>query len=174
LGQDGIDFRRTRTNHVMEIEKVLGVEAVRQIIIDEVNMIFKQYGIGIDSRHLKLLADVMTYRGQVLGITRFGIAKMKESVLMLASFEKTADHLFDAAVHARQDEICGVSECIIMGAPIPIGTGSFKLISETPDSSHEMGVFWRDTMFDGEIESDMTNDSLAVGFVEERVEEEKE
>jgi DNA-directed RNA polymerase III subunit RPC1 len=45
------------------------------------------------------------------------------SVLHLASFEKTTDHLFDAAVHGRSDEIVGVSECIIMGTPIPIGTG---------------------------------------------------
>ena len=81
-------------------------------------------------RHLKLLADVMSYRGQILGITRFGIAKMKESVLMLASFEKTADHLFDAAAHARKDGVDGVSECIIMGTPIPLGTGMFKLLSE--------------------------------------------
>mmetsp|Transcript_274 Transcript_274/g.330 ORF Transcript_274/g.330 Transcript_274/m.330 type:complete len:96 (+) Transcript_274:1921-2208(+) len=81
------------------------------------------YGIGIDSRHLLLLSDVMTFKGEVLGITRFGVSKMRESVLMLASFEKTTDHLFDAAVHGRSDEIVGVSECIIMGTPIPIGTG---------------------------------------------------
>ena len=42
---------------------------------------------------------------QVLGITRFGVPKMKQSVLMLASFEKTSDHLYDAAVHARTDAI---------------------------------------------------------------------
>ena len=66
-------------------------------------------------------------QGEVLGITRFGIAKMKDSVLMLASFEKTTDHLFDAAVHGRKDEIEGVSECIIMGIPMPIGTGLFKI-----------------------------------------------
>lgn len=66
-------------------------------------------------------------QGEVLGITRFGIAKMKDSVLMLASFEKTTDHLFDAAVHGRTDEIEGVSECIIMGIPMPIGTGLFKI-----------------------------------------------
>lgn len=46
-------------------------------------------------------------QGEVLGITRFGIAKMKDSVLMLASFEKTTDHLFDAALHGRTDEITG-------------------------------------------------------------------
>ena len=70
----------------------------------------------------------MTYRGAVLGITRFGIAKMKDSVLMLASFEKTPDHLFDAAVHARSDPCRGVSENIIVGTPIPLGTGLFKLL----------------------------------------------
>ena len=63
----------------------------------------------------------------MLGITRFGIAKMKDSVLNLASFEKTTDHLFDAALHGRTDEITGVSESIIMGIPMPTGTGLFKL-----------------------------------------------
>jgi hypothetical protein len=53
---------------------------------------------------------------------------MKDSVLMLASFEKTTDHLFDAAVHSRKDAIVGVSECIIMGTPIPLGTGLFKML----------------------------------------------
>lgn len=79
-------------------------------------------------------------KGEVLGITRFGVAKMRESVLMLASFEKTTDHLFDAAVHGRKDKIVGVSECIIMGVPIPLGTGLFKVLhrpnlggSETAD-----------------------------------------
>lgn len=77
----------------------------------------------------------MTFKGEVLGITRFGVAKMRESVLMLASFEKTTDHLFDAAVHGRTDAINGVSECIIMGIPIPIGTGLFKLIKRATKSS---------------------------------------
>lgn len=49
-----------------------------------------------------------------------------------ASFEKTTDHLFDAAVHGRTDAIVGVSECIIMGIPIPLGTGLFKLLRAVP------------------------------------------
>ena len=77
----------------------------------------------------------MTFKGEVLGITRFGVAKMRESVLMLASFEKTTDHLFDAAVHSRRDQIVGVSECIIMGVPIPLGTGLFKLLRDV-DQDH--------------------------------------
>lgn len=57
-------------------------------------------------------------QGEVLGITRFGLAKMKESVLMLASFEKTADHLFDAAYFGQKDSVCGkfgVSKSITRG-----------------------------------------------------------
>lgn len=49
----------------------------------------------------------LSFQGEILGITRFGLAKMKESVLMLASFEKTADHLFDAAYFGQKDSVCG-------------------------------------------------------------------
>jgi DNA-directed RNA polymerase III subunit RPC1 len=123
MGSPGIDGRHTWTNHVLEVEQVLGVEAARTQISSEISYIMNAYGIGIDTRHMLLLSDVMTFKGEVLGITRFGVSKMRESVLMLASFEKTTDHLFDAAVHGRSDEVVGVSECIIMGIPIPIGTG---------------------------------------------------
>ena len=92
--------------------------------------VYGRYGLDIDPRHLMLLSDTMTYRGEVLGITREGIAKMKDSVLMLASFEKTPDHLFDAAVHGKVDAIDGVSERIIMGTPIGLGTGCFKLLHD--------------------------------------------
>ena len=85
--------------------------------------------MSVDARHNMLLADCMTYKGEVLGITRFGIAKMKDSVLMLASFEKTTDHLFDAALRGAADPVRGVSECIIMGMPMAPGTGLFKLIA---------------------------------------------
>ena len=77
-----------------------------------------------------LLGDLMTCRGEVLGITRHGLAKMKESVLMLASFEKTSDHLFDAAYHGQEDAINGVSECIIMGIPMRVGTGLMQLLQK--------------------------------------------
>lgn len=76
---------------------------------------------------VKGVQHALHLQGEVLGITRFGIAKMKDSVLMLASFEKTTDHLFDAALHGRVDDITGVSESIIMGIPMPVGTGLFKI-----------------------------------------------
>jgi len=135
MGSPGIDGRFTTTNHIIEVEQTLGVEAARTSVSSEISYIMNAYGIGIDSRHLLLLSDIMTFKGEVLGITRFGVAKMRESVLMLASFEKTTDHLFDASVHGRTDAIDGVSECIIMGIPVPIGTGLFKLLKRATRAS---------------------------------------
>ncbi|KAK2985575.1 hypothetical protein RJ640_025008 [Escallonia rubra] len=123
MGTEGVDGRRTRSNHVIEVQHTLGIEAARRQIIREIRYTMKSYGMSIDIRHMMLLADLMTFKGEVLGITRYGIQKMKDSVLMLASFEKTADHLFNASVNGRDDKIEGVSECIIMGIPMQIGTG---------------------------------------------------
>ncbi|GBG75764.1 hypothetical protein CBR_g21008 [Chara braunii] len=127
MGTPGVDGRETTSNHIMEAMETLGIEAARKSIMNEIQYTMGSHGMSIDTRHSMLLADVMTFKGEVLGITRYGIAKMKDSVLMLASFEKTTDHLFDAAIHGRTDQIEGVSECIIMGIPMPLGTGMFKI-----------------------------------------------
>ena len=108
----------------------------------EIDYTMGSHGMSIDKRHIMLLADLMTCRGEVLGITRHGLAKMKESVLMLASFEKTSDHLFDAAYHGQEDAINGVSECIIMGIPMRVGTGLMELLYQpkkyTPPQSRKL------------------------------------
>ncbi|KAJ2818430.1 DNA-directed RNA polymerase III subunit C1 (rpo31), partial [Coemansia erecta] len=127
---DGVDGRYTTTNHIMDNLRYLGIEAARTMTIRELSTIFDKYGIGLDMRHLMLLGDLMAYKGEILGITRYGIAKMNDSVMMLASFEKTTDHLFDAAVFGKRDMVHGVSERIIMGQQMPIGTGVFKLLMD--------------------------------------------
>ena len=122
----GVNGSAARTNSVIEMREVLGIEAARTTIIDEISTVMGD--MDIDPRHIQLLADVMTYRGEVLGITRFGLSKMRDSVLQLASFEKTPDHLFEAAWHAKKDMIEGVSECIIMGQSMSQGTGAFQVV----------------------------------------------
>lgn len=124
----GVKGTHATSNNTYEVFRTLGIEAARKTIMEEINYTMTNHGMSIDIRHTMLLADLMTFKGEVLGITRFGLAKMKESVLMLASFEKTADHLFEAAYYGQRDTINGVSECIIMGIPMSIGTGIFKLL----------------------------------------------
>ena len=140
----GVDGLTTRTNSVIETRDVLGIEAARTTIIDEISIVMGD--MDIDPRHMQLLADVMTYRGEVLGITRFGLSKMRDSVLQLASFEKTPDHLFEAAWHAKKDKIEGVSECIIMGQSISQGTGAFQIVKSLGISKESLGG--KETLFE--------------------------
>ncbi|XP_035735078.1 DNA-directed RNA polymerase III subunit RPC1-like isoform X1 [Vespa mandarinia] len=128
MATTGVLGTKTTSNNTIEVFKTLGIEAARATIMNEIKLVMENHGMSIDRRHAMLVADLMTSRGEVLGITRQGLAKIKESVLNLASFEKTADHLFDAAYYGQKDIICGVSESIIMGIPVPVGTGIFKLL----------------------------------------------
>ncbi|KAL9592773.1 MAG: hypothetical protein Q9179_006388, partial [Wetmoreana sp. 5 TL-2023] len=105
MNTDGVQGTATKTNSVMEMREVFGIEAARKTIIDEISLVMGD--MDIDPRHMQLLADVMTYKGEVLGITRFGLSKMRDSVLQLASFEKTPDHLFEAAWQMKRDRIEG-------------------------------------------------------------------
>ncbi|KAK3395264.1 hypothetical protein B0H63DRAFT_408669 [Podospora didyma] len=123
---EGVIGTKCITNSIMECRDVLGIEAARTTIAKEIGSVMGD--MNIDPRHMDLLADVMTYKGEILGITRFGLAKMRDSVLQLASFEKTPDHLFDAAAGMKTDRIEGVSECIIMGQTMSIGTGAFQVV----------------------------------------------
>lgn len=133
MGIEGVDGRQTRTNHIMETAEVLGIEAARAMIYNEIQHTMKSHGMSIDPRHVMLLGDTMTYKGEVLGITRFGVQRMKSSTLMLASFEKTTDHLFDAALYTQIDDIAGISECIIMGTPAPrCGTSLASIVTNAP------------------------------------------
>lgn len=129
MSTDGVIGTKTCTNHVLEVFQVLGIEAARASIIGEIDYTMSKHGMSVDPRHIQLLGDVMSYKGEVLGITRFGLSKMRDSVLQLASFEKTTDHLFDASFYMKNDKIEGVSECIILGQTMNIGTGAFKLVN---------------------------------------------
>ena len=122
----GIDYKSCTSNNIDEINNVLGIEAARATIIYELNYTFSGHSIQVDKRHLNLIADLMTFKGSVYGFQRFGMAKMKDSVLLHSSFERTSDVLFDSAMHAKVDKLKGVTESIITGKMMPVGTGLFR------------------------------------------------
>jgi hypothetical protein len=137
MNTPGVDPYHTSTNSIVETLQVLGIEAARSKIISEIQEVTKD--LSIDPRHMALLADVMTYKGEVLGITRFGLAKMRDSVLQLASFEKTADHVFEAGVVGKVDDVKGVSECVIVGKTMGVGTGSVEIVRRLAIGEGDLG-----------------------------------
>ncbi|WP_135667277.1 DNA-directed RNA polymerase subunit A'' [Halorhabdus rudnickae] len=128
LGIEGVDASRTTCNNIHEIYSNLGVEAAREAIIDETMNTLEEQGLDdVNIRHLMLVADIMTNRGVIESIGRHGISGSKDSVLARAAFEVTVSHLLDAAIHGEIDDLNGVTENVIVGKPIKLGTGDVDL-----------------------------------------------
>lgn len=81
----GVVGAKTKSNNILEVYLTLGIEAARTTIMNEITDVMEGHGMSVDHRHIMLLASQMTSRGEVLGITRHGLAKMRESVFNLAS-----------------------------------------------------------------------------------------
>lgn len=123
-----VDGARTTTNDIKEITSVFGIEAGRAAIVNELSGVLKENGIAIDIRHIMLLADLMTWDGEIRGIVRTGITRGKSSPFARAAFEETVKHLLDASFKGEMENLEGVVENIIVGQPIKVGTGRVSLV----------------------------------------------
>ncbi|KAL5713952.1 DNA-directed RNA polymerase [Ranunculus cassubicifolius] len=124
---ESVDASRTTSNHLIEVIEVLGIEAVRRSLLDELRVVISFDGSYVNYRHLAILCDTMTYRGHLMAITRHGINRNDTGPMMRCSLEETVDILLDAAVYAEADHLRGVTENIMLGQLAPIGTGDCAL-----------------------------------------------
>ena len=127
---DFVDTTRTVSNELYETRDVLGVEAARQLIINEVFKVIETQGLDVDVRHIMLVADTMTATGEIKGITRFGIVREKISVLARASFETPIKHIIAASLSGEVDNLNSVVENVMINQPIPVGTGLPGLVTK--------------------------------------------
>ena len=128
LKVEGVDADNVMTNSILEVADVLGIEAARNSIIHEAMGTLGEAGLVVDIRHIMLVADLMTNDGYVKAIGRHGVSGKKSSVLARAAFEITAAHLLHAAMVGEVDHLEGVTENIIVGQPVTLGTGAVNLI----------------------------------------------
>jgi DNA-directed RNA polymerase II subunit RPB1 len=121
-----VDATRISSSHVHDIYPVLGIEATRAVLINEITTLFEE--AGVNNRHLGLLCDVMTRAGRLMPADRHGINKTDIGPLAKASFEETEKILLNAALFGEMDPVTGVSSNIMMGQPIRGGTGFFDIL----------------------------------------------
>jgi DNA-directed RNA polymerase subunit A" len=127
---DGVDPYRTTCNDIQAVGRVLGIEAARNIIIQEAYNTLLEQGLNVDKRHIMLVADIMTCDGQIKAIGRHGVSGEKTSVLSRAAFEITVSHLLEASRIGESDRLDGVAENIIVGQPVNLGTGAVELVMQ--------------------------------------------
>ncbi len=126
--EDILELKEVNPNKVIsndfyEVAKILGIEAARQLIVNEIQETLEKQGIEINERHLKLVADAMTSSGIVKGVTRMGIIAQKSSILARATFETPIRQFVSSTVKGTKDNLSSVIENIILNQPVPIGTG---------------------------------------------------
>jgi DNA-directed RNA polymerase subunit A' len=127
LEVEGIDKNNVRTNNVSEIAETLGIEAARNALINELSTTLEDAGLEVDQRYLMLVADLMCHRGYMQQIGRHGIAGTKDSVLARAAFEITVPTIAGAARTGETEQLRGITENVIVGSQIPIGSGTVDL-----------------------------------------------
>ena len=125
---EGVDPYRKTTNDIHAVARELGIEAARNMIIQEAHNTLSEQGLNVDLRHIMLVADVMTADGTVRAIGRHGVSGEKSSVLSRAAFEITVSHLLLASQRGESDKLDGVAENIIVGQPVNLGTGAVELV----------------------------------------------
>lgn len=128
LEVEGLNPHRIYTNNLREIHQVLGIEATRNAIIKEAMSVLNEQGMDVDVRHIILVADMMTGDGSIRQIGRHGISGSKNSALARAAFEVTIKHLLGAGIAGTRDPLKGITENVILGQLIPLGTGSIDLL----------------------------------------------
>ena len=137
IGHDLIDGDRLHSNNIWDIYQNLGIEAVREYLIEELSEIME----GINTCHVKLLVDKMTFSGTISSISRYTLRKDDSSVLGKSSFEESTGHLISAGVNGVIDEIKGVSASIICGKRAKIGTGMMDLKVNVEKLSRAIPIF---------------------------------
>ncbi len=128
LEVEGVNPHRIYTNNLREIFQVLGIEATRNAIIQEAMSVLNEQGMDVDVRHIILVADMMTADGTIRQIGRHGISGSKNSALARAAFEVTIKHLLGAGIAGTRDPLRGITENVILGQLIPLGTGAIDLL----------------------------------------------
>jgi DNA-directed RNA polymerase II subunit RPB1 len=126
MNHPAVDGNRLYSTHVHDVYNILGIEATRAILHNEIAGLFME--AGVNYRHLGLLCDVMTRAGNLMSIDRYGINKMNIGPLAKASFEETGRILLKASLFGEMDPVTGVSANIMTGQTIRSGTSFTQIL----------------------------------------------
>ena len=134
-----VDYKKTFSNDVNEIYKLLGIEAARSLLIKETVSVITEGAGYINTRHVELLCDTMTNKGFITPINRQGINRGDIGPLAKCSFEDTTDQLIKAGIFGEKDKLQGVSSNIMLGQIIPSGTGFVDIFLDEEKMIQNLG-----------------------------------
>jgi len=160
LGLDYIDNKKTISNDIIEIFNVLGMEAARQCIYNELSEVLEFDGAYVNAHHMSLLCDRMTFSGKLISIFRHGINNDDIGPIAKASFEETPEMFLRAARHAELDTLRGISANVMCGQEGLFGTASFQVVLDI----NEMISLDEKYKYEYQDKEEIINDALFKGL----------
>jgi DNA-directed RNA polymerase II subunit RPB1 len=167
-----VDKKRTLCNNMWEIYEVFGIESARQFLIEEFMDVVTSDGTFVNSSHVELLVDLMTYTGSIISISRYGQKKVGSGPLSKASFEESLENFLKAGLNGEKETTDGVSASIILGKLPKTGTGVFDIKIDTDKLIKNHTMLKKEEMKE-ERKEDMKHERK-VEMKEEMKEEKKE
>jgi len=170
LGLDYIDANRSYTNDIQEIYRVLGIEAARQAIFNEISEVIEFDSTYINYHHLSVLCDRMTCNSKMVSIFRHGINNDNIGPIAKASFEETPEMFLKAARHAELDSMRGVSANVMCGQEGFFGTSAFQTVLDIDEIVKLSSQQWKSQNEAADIEAafgdvEDTSDQCSVGNI---------
>ncbi|KAH9297471.1 hypothetical protein KI387_029153, partial [Taxus chinensis] len=127
LLSDELDLARLTTNDIHAMLENYGVESARATIVAEVKSVFDSYGITVNSRHLSLIADFMTFDGGFRPMSRIGIGSNTSPFLKM-TFETATKFIVESCLQGETDCLESPSSRIVLGQVAKVGTGCFDIL----------------------------------------------
>jgi len=158
LSLDFIDYKRTTSNDIKEIFDVLGLEAARQAIYNELTEVFEFSDIYINYHHTSLLCDRMTCNKNMVAIFRFKSGLLNEDTgpISKSTFEVHTEILLNASRHGEFDNMRGVSANVMCGQYGNYGTSCFNLMLDK--DAFENASFLNESTETGVVEGDVAEE----------------
>jgi DNA-directed RNA polymerase II subunit RPB1 len=115
---------------------VLGMEAARQSIYNEISEVLEFDGSYVNAHHMSVLCDRMTFSHKMVSIYRHGINNDDIGPIAKASFEETPEMFLKAARHAELDTMRGISANVMCGQEGLFGTAAFQVVLDINEMIH--------------------------------------
>jgi DNA-directed RNA polymerase beta' subunit len=151
-----VDSCKTISNDIHEIYEIFGIEAARNILINELFEKLLEGGSEVNYRHISLLIDLMTHKGTIMPIERHGINRSSErGAIAKATFEESTEILVKASTFAEVDKMGGVSANVMFGQFPQVGTNAFDVLFDETKFMKEVENLEEEEILD---EDDLTKE----------------
>lgn len=122
LTMPGVDPTRTLCDDMHSVYAVLGIEATRKMVFNELTRVISFDGTYVNPRHIVTLVDAMMVNGTLTAASRDGISRDVGPNAKIM-FEKNIDNAVTASTFTERDDMVSLASSVMYGKLAISGAG---------------------------------------------------